>query len=309
MSKTWEKLVLKNNQNRNDNKPNKKCCITNEYGKYKLRKNGILFKNIYSFSDIAYFLKDTSNYISNLSIIKNKSFMSIYSMEKDFYDVYRICKDVLSRFDIKSLQIIKVEDIDNYIAKLVLNGNLVYKLFVGPLESFMLLNVDNNLILVSDLIFTEIKSVRELDAEKIYINNIKLRKGQDLYRYFSDLTRTKVIELNNFDTRTVKNFTCLFSGCVSLEKISLEKIRTDNACYFQNMFASCHNLQTLDLNGFNVEHVIKYNDMFLDCFKLKTLKIDSWNINKNANFTNMFTGCDLLDSSILKRFENSECLL
>ena len=140
----------------------------------------------------------------------------------------------------------------------------------------------NKIILEIDY---DIKSLRELFRERIYIKKINFIK---------------------FNRDDFTDMSSMFYGCESLEEINFSKIKTSNVTDMSYMFKDCKALKELDLSYFDTNNVTNMSSMFKGCELLYKLNLSNFNTSKVTNMSNMFNKCLLLGELNLSNFNTSK---
>ena len=226
-------------------------------------------------SKIVEVLLDDTCFISNIKVLKNINNISEkYCLLKE--DIVNIKYHFISSKVLDSINIIKVDNMNSYIAKQILKRDfeLLYDSFV-----FKLFKVKNSIFLVSDvkLYMEDNKKLHfsAIDTKKFIIENLYVDFCSDLSYMFSSCLNTELIILKNFNTQNVINFHNMFSNCSKLQYLDLTCLDTRKGVNFSYMFSNCFSLRELDLNNFEMPCVKSINNMFSNCVNLKILEIDT----------------------------------
>lgn len=279
MGTAWENLVNLNNQNKEKNKKSGRYSdfvfkvIKEDNRWYLYKEKNDIGLEIQSYTDILNLLKSDIHevsYISNISILKGSYILGRHYIQKDWLTLYGIIRELIKMGTYKTLKIIKVDNVENYIAKLLLLGkNVVH---ITETYAYSLITLNDTLLLISELTFVidtaHYIRFSKLDIENLYINNLDISELLRLDYFFANMQNINTIQLENFDTRKVRNFRNMFDGNINLKNINITSIETDSAVDMRNMFSECRNLSSLNLSHFKWNNVTIVENMFLNCYNL-----------------------------------------
>lgn len=259
-------------------------------------------------------------YITNISfILKYKHVLTKYLLSTS--DWVRIHYYLMYSCVYKSFNLIKVEDIDSFIAR----GSLINKMQVKLNHSCykVIETMNKKIYLVSELnlvinedtqfSFNNMDNVENIKITNLEIADSNLGELCSLQNMFRDCTRLKSIIFENFNTSKIKDFGYMFKGCFRLQYIDISCFDTSSALRFDYMFCECSSLRVLDLNHFKIDNVRSLEAMFDNCMTLETLKIETWNVDKlplskinlHVDFSFMFRNTINLKNLYVEQFRKA----
>ena len=288
------------------------------FGNYFIKCKQSDSMKILDIGQLYYLLQRDYVHITNLSLISNVTRIidNCLLNSSDWMVIKEILNNLSQKRKLNSLSIIKVDDMNNYIAKTVLIGKC--KVLLSKPCYSLVINNKGDVVLMSELkLVVNDETQFRLDAlgakiikiENIDIANEHLGVVTDLSNLFRSCVTEKIV-LENFNTSKVIDFKNMFYSCVNLKEINTEILNTSSGACFEFMFGSCSSLEILDLRSFDVSKAVNLTNMFSNCNNLREIKLDTW-LFKNIERINcqyMFMFCKNLTllkievfSELLKR--------
>lgn len=219
--KIWDNLVVLNVQRKEKN--NKRgYTLENLHRGYNVKiGNSILTCR----EDLFDFLERNQNsYIKNITLLKDGRFLG-KTKKATGLDIRNTFRWLEERWGIKHIRLIKVDNMEKYVAKLTLKGVTLkdYKEF--PWFIAMSYN-DNSCDLITENIIEIVSENFELmenrGLESLYIDALDISKVVTLNCLFYNNTSLKTVVLRNFDISEITEMNLAFSNCTSLENINFE---------------------------------------------------------------------------------------
>lgn len=280
---------------------NNKLCLVNtrEYSSFKNRAR---FLDLDSIQDILYPIIN-GKYITNLSKIADLDLPFKFG-----YEYILGIQNILARFGtIDKLEIKRIKNLDEYIARVVLRGGTILKEYE---KSLYVVLIKNNITIVSDRKLkipynTSMMSFNYLPCKVIKIDNIDISNVVSLNNLFKGCTNLVSIEFKNFDTSNVRGMNEMFAECSSLEKVNIGDLDTQNLNECNSMFSHCESLEELDLSRMNMNCLVYCRHMFIKCLKLRKLDISTWETPVMKDCSYFLKDCVSLESINLENMFNS----
>lgn len=261
--------------------------------------NTIIAKNLYdtdkikrisSVLDILYLFNQSENlYIKNISFLR-KNLKVLNYIELDSALVQGL-KNVFYlddfRKNVNSLYIKRVDNLKNYLGKIILSGGYILRKFI--ISDIIVLAVVKrgfDIFIVSEFVLKLLPvedylnkglSLNDLNFINLYVDNLDVSALDNFDCFFRDNKKMETIELKNFDTSNARTMVQMFVDCYNLQNINVEILKTGNVEYFAGMFSHCTRLKVLDLNSWDMSKAINLHGMFEYCRFLEKLEISSWN--------------------------------
>lgn len=255
------------------------------------------FNNLYQVYN--FFYKYPFSYITNLSVLNNKSNSYVYTNFPLNKEDFLYIKHNLSylNYEIKTVKFMRVENIDIYKGKAVLGG---WKILWDKYPCIVVLYYANNIYVLSDctLVLDGNKESLfcDLNCKKLYIDNLDVSRVTNLEQCFIRCFNMEEIELKNFDTSNVKTMKMMFYDCTHLKKVTLDALNTSKVVTFESMFENCRSLEQLDLRTFDTSNLKGMPFMFLGCENLKGIDISTWNLDNILYMQLCFHKCKSIES-------------
>lgn len=277
-------------------KENGNYYLVNNLDKDKrFRTNKILLKKNDP-CDLYYFLYHLEyNYIINFSELKN------YINSWKFVTVDKLLFDNLFCFNttnLEKLYIIKVDNLDNFVGKKILQGfNVVYdyydliKVLSNGFICYVVSQYSIKLNSVDDFTYF---NLRIPTINYLYINNIDVIGIKKLDGFLQGNYNLKEAYFENFNTSNIISLHGFFYDCPNLRKVNIESFNTAKVEIFDSMFENCSSLKELNLNNWDMQSALSLYAMFRNASSLECLYIDKWETPNLASMKLMCDNCKLL---------------
>ena len=154
----------------------------------------------------------------------------------------------------------------------------------SPLKKIIFQNVDTSTVEDMSCLFTESKSLEQIDLSTLDTSSVK--NMSSMFRYCEQL---KVIDASSFDTSQVTDMYDIFGYCFNLVYINISSFNTKKAEVIQGTFISCEKLRYLDISNLDYTYIktnalscstdpCRYHYFFANCGQLKCLNAPNFYI-------------------------------